>query len=72
MLTNRLIKCKQSLIRGNRSAACEIVTLEARLFALFNLEIEGVKTRSRICWIEEGEKPTRYFFLFTAVLPKRV
>ena len=32
------------------------------MFALFNLEIEGVKTRSRACWIEEGEKPTRYFF----------
>lgn len=40
----------------------EIVTLEPHLFALFNLEIERVKTRSRVCWIEEGEKPTRYFF----------
>ena len=62
VLTNRLIRCKQALIRGDRSVAREIVTLEARLFALFNLEIEGVKTRSRVRWIEEGEKPTRYFF----------
>ena len=62
VLTNRLIKCKQALIRGDRSVAREIITLEARLFALFNLEIEGVKTRSRVRWIEEGEKPTRYFF----------
>ena len=62
VLTNRLIRCKQALIRGDRSIAREIITLEARLFALFNLEIEGVKTRSRVRWIEEGEKPTRYFF----------
>ena len=32
------------------------------MFALFSFEIEGVKTRSRARWIEEGEKPTRYFF----------
>ena len=62
VLTNRLIKCKQALIRGDRSVSREIITLEARLFSLFNLEIEGVKTRSRVRWIEEGEKPTRYFF----------
>lgn len=61
-MTNRLIKCKQALIRGDRSVSREIITLEARLFSLFNLEIEGVKTRSRVRWIEEGEKPTRYFF----------
>ena len=61
-MTNRLIKCKQALIRGDRSIARESITLEALLFALFNLEIEGVKTRSRVRWIEEGEKPTRYFF----------
>ena len=62
VLTNRLILCKQRLVRGDTSASAEIVSLEARLFALFNLEIEGVKTRSRARWIEEGEKPTRFFF----------
>ena len=61
-LTNRLILSKQLLVRGDTSASAEIIALEARLFALFNLEIEGVKTRSRARWIEEGEKPTRYFF----------
>ena len=40
----------------------EIITLEARLFVLFTLEIAGVKTRSRVHWVEEGEKPMRYFF----------
>ena len=62
VLTNRLIKCKQALIRGDRSVAREIINLEAQLFALFSLEVEGVKTRSRVHWIEEGEKPTCYFF----------
>ena len=61
-LTNRLIRCKQLLVNGDISASAEIVALEARLLALFHLEIEGVKTRSRAQWIEEGEKPTRYFF----------
>ena len=61
-LTNRLILCKQLLIQGDASVSAEIIALEARLFALFSLEIDGVKTRSRARWIEEGEKPTRYFF----------
>ena len=61
-LTNRLILCKQRLVRGDTSASAEIIALEARLFALFSFEIEGVKTRSRARWIEEGEKPTRYFY----------
>ena len=61
-LTNRLIRCKQLLVNGDISASTEIVALEARLLALSHLEIEGVKTRSRARWIEDGEKPTRYFF----------
>lgn len=42
-LTNRLILCKQRLVRGDTSASAEIIALEARLFALFSFEIEGVK-----------------------------
>ena len=61
-LTNRLIRCKQLLVNGDIPASAEIVALEARLLALSHLEIEGVKTRSRARWIEDGEKPTRYFF----------
>ena len=62
ILTNRLIECKQLLVQGNVSASAEIIALEARLLALSHLELEGVKARSRARWIEEGEKPTRYFF----------
>ena len=57
-LTNRLILCKQLLIQGDASASAEIIPLEARLFALFSLEIEEIKMRSRARWIEEGKKPT--------------
>ena len=61
-MTNRLIYCKQRLIQGDVSASAEIIALEAHLFSLFQLEIEGVKMRSRARWIEEGKNPTRFFF----------
>lgn len=61
-LTNCLISCKQRLIQGDASATAEIIALEAHLFSLFQLEIEGVEMRSRTRWIEEGENPTRFFF----------
>ena len=62
VLTNRLINCKQSLVQGDSSICPEIISLEAQLAALTRAEIEGVKMRSRIRWLEEGEKPTRFFF----------
>ena len=62
VLTNQLILCKQLLIQGDNSRVHEIVSLEAQLKALAIHELEGVKTRSRVQWIEEGERPSRYFF----------
>ena len=35
---------------------------ESALSSLISREAEGAKIRSRAKWIEEGEKPTRYFF----------
>lgn len=61
-LTNRLISYKQCLVQGDVSASTEIIALEARLVALFHLEAKGVKMRRRARWIEDGKKPTRYFF----------
>ena len=40
----------------------EISSLESQLPSLTTLEIEGVKVRSRAQWLEEGEKPSRFFF----------
>ena len=61
-ISNRLISCKQRLVLGDNSASSEIATLESRLKALILKDLEGVKTRSRVQWLEEGEKPARFFF----------
>lgn len=62
VLTNRLIDCKQRLVQGDNSVVAEIATLESRLKSLTLRDLEGVKVQSRAKWLEEGEKPTRYFF----------
>ena len=40
----------------------EIKSLEGALSCLVLQEAEGAKIRSRAQWIEEGEKPTHFFF----------
>ena len=62
VLSNRLINCKRSLVQGYLSVRSEITSLEAQLAALTRAEIESVKLRSRTRWLEEGKKPTRFFF----------
>ena len=44
------------------SIATEISSLEAQLKAQHLYDVEGAEVRSRIHWLEEGEKPTRFFF----------
>lgn len=61
-LTNRLIALKQRLAQGDTSVSILIATLESQLQVLVLQDLEGRKTRSRAQWLEEGEKPTRYFF----------
>lgn len=61
-ITNRLIKLKSRLVSGDVSVKPEILELESALNAIFNQELEGIKIRSRAEWLEEGEKPSRYFF----------
>ena len=39
-----------------------ITRTKERLTELETKKIEGVKICSRVTWIEEGEKPTKYFF----------
>ena len=62
VLTNRLIDLKRKLVRGDSSVAAEILAVESHLTALVNRSLEGAKTRSRVQWLEDGEKPTRFFF----------
>ena len=61
-ITNRLIKLKSRLAAGNLSVKPEILELESALNAVFRQELDGIKIRSRTKWIEEGEKPTSFFF----------
>ena len=62
VLTNRLIDLKRKLLRGESSVAAEILAVESHLTALVNRSLEGAKTRSCVLWLEDGEKPTRFFF----------
>ena len=62
-LTNRLIVLKRRLTNdGDVFLASEIASLEAQLSALDFQKMEGAKIRSRVQWLEAGEKPSRYFF----------
>ena len=47
---------------GDLSVSSEISELESELKALTLKELGGSKVRSRVQWLEEGERPTRYFF----------
>ena len=62
LIINQLINLKQRLIQGEQELSAEIDALESRLKALIIKDLEGVKIRSRARWIEEGERPTRFFF----------
>ena len=59
-LTNRLVKLKQKLSRGNESVIPDISSIEAELRVFIVREWEGVKVRSKACWLEEGELPTHF------------
>lgn len=61
-LTNRIINLKHQLVQGFSTVFHEITFLESRLAALTDRALDGVKTHSRVQWLEQGEKPSRYFF----------
>ena len=63
ILTNNLISLKHQLVNDNNDTLrLGIISIESCLAALNDSAMEGVKTRSRAQWLEEGEKPSRYFF----------
>ena len=62
VLTKQLIRAKRDFHARVTSDDSTIKYLQNALSALVLQEAEGVKIRSRAQWIEEGEKPTRYFF----------
>ena len=46
----------------NNELCNKLCDAEARLDKLIKVEIQGVITRSKIQWTEEGERSTKYFF----------
>ena len=62
VLTNKIIWLKRLLVAGDFSVSSEIRKLENRLKELISKELCGVFFRSKAQWLEDGERPTRFFF----------
>ena len=62
MLTNKIISLKALLVSGDFSVSSVIRDLENKLKDLVLEELSGVTIRSKARWLEEGEKPSRFFF----------
>ena len=60
-LTKEIIRAKNAFHSG-LSDGSAIKDAENKLLSIVQREAEGAKIRLRAQWIEEGEKPTRYFF----------
>ena len=61
-LNKQIIRLKNRLHSGDTTALKELKESQHALSSLIQKEAEGAKIRARAKWIEEGEKPTRYFF----------
>ena len=61
-LNKRIICLKNRFHSGDQSVLRELKESQSTLSSLIQKEAEGAKIRARAQWIEEGEKPTRYFF----------
>ena len=51
-----------AVFAGDHDQISNVNKLERALEAVVNNECEGAKIHSRVRWIEEGEKPTHFFF----------
>lgn len=60
--TNKLISLRHRLVDGDNSVSDSIQDIEGRLKSIYIRETEGILIRSRAKWLEEGERPSRYFF----------
>ena len=70
-LTNKLIRLRRRLVDGDDTVSVLISDTESRLKALRVKEIEGIMIRSRAQWLEEGERPSRYFFNLQKIKAQR-
>ena len=70
-LTNKLIRLRRRLVDGDNTVSVLISDTESRLKALRVKEIEGIMIRSCAQWLEEGERPSRYFFNLQKIKAQR-
>ena len=70
-LTNKLIRLRQRLVDGDDTVSVLVSDTESQLKALRVKEIEGIMIRSRAQWLEEGERPSRYFFNLQRIKAQR-
>ena len=61
-LSKRFLRAKSAVFAGAPDQISNVNKLESALEAIIDSECEGARIRSRARWIEEGEKPTRFFF----------
>ncbi|KAK3728108.1 hypothetical protein QZH41_014265, partial [Actinostola sp. cb2023] len=61
-VTKNIIKLKRTLDPQNRERVQQLTDLETTLRELKVQKMEGAKIRSRVQWIEQGEKPTKFFY----------
>ena len=60
-LTKRLLRAQSAVFAGDRDQISNVNKLQGALEAVINNECEGAQVHSQAWWIEEGEKPTRFF-----------
>ena len=70
-LMNKLIRLRRRLVDGDDTVSVLISDTESRLKALRIKEIKGIMIRSRAQWLEEGERPSRYFFNLQKIKAQR-
>jgi len=70
VITKDIISLKKLLANGEKVVA-SINRLEGQLKTMFEAELESEIIKSRAIWIEEGEKPTKYFFSLNHANVKR-
>ena len=61
-ITNSLINARRDFLAGNVLAKRTIDSLESKLKAIIFEQQRSVQIRSRAQWLEEGERPSKYFF----------
>ena len=68
---NRLTDTKQALVNGDTSVKDLIVVLENELRAINEGHQKSYQIRSRAQWLEEGEKPSRFFLKLQSTSAKK-